>query len=116
MPRSFPPPETLAQAGAQTNPGANTTIVTLGTLPAGTYRVSVSTFQAGTVSANRANMELRKGSTTVTALLSIAQPQVDMKDVTIVVDGSQAVLVRSGSSGEAGGAIYGAMMHATRID
>ena len=106
--------DSVGAAGAITNPGANTTILTLGDLPDGTYRVQVLSFQRGTVTlANFANMQLRKGAVTLATLPS-ADTGMPLEFI-VEMTGTDILLVRSGAAAEAAGAIYVAQVVADRL-
>lgn len=97
-------------------PGSGATVVTLGVLPAGVYRVTVVTQNAGTAETTAAglvNMILRKGSTTLSALHTtslVAHQRVER----ITVDGTQSINVATAAAAIAG-SLYVATLSAVRI-
>ena len=95
-------------------PAANTTIANLGFPAAGDYKVSLTTFQAGTVDTNPINIEFRQGSTTIATLPSVAAQFTLHIDRVQFTNVSQ-VLVRTGAAAGGAGAIYVAFVRIRRI-
>lgn len=107
---------TVAAGAAVAAPGASATIVTLGVLPAGTYRVSavvVNTGTAETTAAGFQNFGFRRGTNLVSALPCLASP-VRQEFERVVVDGTQSINVIAVAAAIAG-SFYVASLSATRI-
>ncbi|MBC7594545.1 MAG: hypothetical protein H7288_11505 [Kineosporiaceae bacterium] len=108
--------DTKAAGAATAAPGVAATVVTLGILPAGTYRVSavvVNTGTAETSTAGLANMGLYHGSTLVAALPTISAP-VRQEFERVTVNGAESISVKSIAAAIAG-SMYVASLSAVRL-
>ena len=108
--------DSKAASQAVAAPGSGATVVTLGVLTAGTYRVrvvAVNTGTAETTAAGLFNMILRKGTTTVMALPTISTP-VEQVVERVTVDGTQSINV-STSAAAIAGSMYIASLSAVRV-
>lgn len=107
--------DTLAASGSLAAPAANTTIATLGDVPDGVYSVEVTTFQAGTVDANRLNAQLRDGTATVSDLLTLATPNT-VRFPRVTMSGTDVLLLRTGAAVGGAGSVYAGSITATRVE
>lgn len=108
--------DTKAASAAVSAPGVAATVVTLGILPAGTYRVSavgINTGTAETTIAGLANMGLYHGATLVTALptTSVAVRQEFER---ITVNGAESIAIKAIAASIAG-SMYVASLSAVRL-
>lgn len=109
-------------AGALTTPGAFAAVCSVGPLPAGVYRVAITTSQRGTVDGNAANLRLFSGpqangtgGANLGALLSIDQSAQLMRERVTVADASYLGVQVGGTAGGAA-SVYAAAISATRIE
>lgn len=113
---SFGIADTIAAAGATgAAPTSGTSVAATVDPPDGVYKVTVVTFEGGTVDTNRTNMNLRNGTTVIGALTSTATPiAVEIPRVTMT--GTNTINVVVGASAGGAGSIYIAQIVATRIE
>lgn len=105
-----------AASAAVTAPGAGATVVTLGILPAGTYRVSAVVVNAGTAETTTAgltNMAIYRGTSNVSGLPTLATP-VRQEYERITVNGAESISVKSVAAAIAG-SIYVGSLSAVRL-
>jgi hypothetical protein len=108
--------DSKAASAAVAAPGVAATVVTLGILPAGTYKVSavvVNTGTAETTAAGLANMGIYHGSTLVSALPTIGTP-VRQEFERITVNGAESISVKSIAAAVAS-SMYVASLSAVRL-
>lgn len=94
-------------------PAAGTAVCATAALTVGTYIVEVTSFQSGTPDANAANMNLRHGTTVVSALPSIATAQTRRFRVTVAATETINVVTGAGAGGA--GAIYNASLSVIQV-
>lgn len=111
--------QTSFQVGnTSTNPGANSTIASLGVLPAGLYSVQPTVELQGTVTAADANnMRLRSQAQSVQAEFVYPGVAGTYPQGTVVVqsDGVNAILIQAIAAASGAAAIYGGELIATPI-
>lgn len=108
--------DTKAASAAVSAPGAQATVVTLGVLPAGTYKVSAVAYNAATAETTTAglvNMGLYAGTGLVSQLPVGASP-VRQEFERITVDGTVSINVKAVAAAIAG-SIYIASLSAVRL-
>lgn len=95
--------------------GASVVTIASASLPAGVYRVTVQTQQAGTVDANTVNLRFRKGATVVSSVPSLAT-QFSAEFPRVVLDGTLSLSIILGGSAGGAGSIYIGTIQATRVE
>lgn len=108
--------DSKAASAAVSAPGAGATVVTLGVLPAGVYRVFAVAVNAGTAETSTAglsNMGLYRGATLVSLLPVIGSPVRQDFD-RITVNGSEAVAIKAVAASIAG-SVYLASLSVSRL-
>ena len=108
--------DSLAASGVTAAaPASGTSVASIAAPPAGVYKISVRSFESGTPDSNFMNMNLRKGTTFISAIPSRSGGDtVEVARVTL--DGSSTVNVVTGASAGGAGAVYGAAIIATRVE
>lgn len=108
--------DTLTIAGfTAAAPPVATTIVQLGALTPGLYRVDLVTYQSTTPDANPANAVLVAGGAAPRLLPTTAAPIATPIARVLVTPTAPTLLVRTGGAGGGAGSIYFASMAATRL-
>lgn len=108
--------DTKGAGAAVAAPAAGATVVTLGILPAGTYRVSAVAVNAGTAEttvAGLANIGVYRGTSLVGALPTISSP-IRQEFERITVNGAESISVKSIAAAIAG-SMYVASLSAVRL-
>lgn len=103
----------LPGAGDPVTAGAAALTGGASALRAGVYDLALVTFQEGTPDAHHLNLELRVAGVTVTALPTFATP-VALHIPRLTLAATDEVLVRTGADAGGAGAIYAALLVATK--
>jgi len=104
----------LVVYGSATDPAEGASVASTGTLPAGRYRVTVTTVTTGTVAAGDLNnVQLQVGSTVVGTLLQVATAGSNFTNSPIEVNvpvGGAAISVTAVADASGDSAVYNAQI------